>query len=129
MGASFTWNFYREGGALLFFGGISFLIYYFLANPPAVPTDLGPRGFERAATLARSPMFRLAAPMIAHFAGWLAYFPLGKLRSHLQVRLAYAGHWLGLSPDEFLGVCVLSGLGGVGLGVLLSAAGDAGPAV
>jgi tight adherence protein C len=91
--------------------------------PPAARPALGFRGQARALVLHNSPTFALLEPLLCQVAGWFAQLarlpslkePARRLRKAQALHLERAGHFLGLSPDEYSALSLLSllGLGGV----------------
>jgi tight adherence protein C len=113
----------RYGAALAAALCLGALIFA-LARIPASPRPtLGFRGQARALLLHSSASFALLEPVLCQVAGWLA--PLAtvpalkasahRLRKAQALHLERAGHFLGLTPDEYTALSLLSllGLGGV----------------
>lgn len=87
-----------------------------LAMLPVPPTPrLGHRGLVRHQCLERSALFAAAESWLRFIAGLVALLPIGTLRVSVEKRLLRAGHFLGLTSDEFLALSVVSAflLGGV----------------
>ncbi len=90
-----------------------------LAKRPAVPRpSLGARGVKRARALRQSAVFALTEPPLRALAAWIAILPIAVVRAPCRRSLTHAGNYLGLSADELLAGCVLSGAA-VGLGTWL----------
>lgn len=92
-------------------GGISSLVFRLAMTPAAIQPTLGGRGLRRAKALQRGGFFRLAEPTVRVVAGWMGLLPVERIRIHLRRVLVHAGEPLGLSEDELLASCALSGLG------------------
>ena len=111
------------GAIGLLAGSISVLLFTLAANEPPAPPRLGLRGRQRARVLERSSLFRACEPAIGVAAGWISHVPLAGLRARADTELMYAGDWLGLTPDELLGIMLLSGMTCAGGALLLYLAG------
>jgi tight adherence protein C len=78
----------------------------------------GLRGARRLSVLRASPLFAQAEPMIR----WLAVRVRALLPEQAHEKLArqlmLAGDFLGLAPEEFLALTLMSGAAGVGTGLL-----------
>jgi len=105
----------------LAFVGCFALVYTLACAPNARPNLHGVRGARRLRTLRGNALFAAAEPMIR----WLAvrvrpFVPEGVHRK-LEKQLMLAGDFLGLLPEEFLALILVSGLGGVGVGLAYAA--------
>jgi tight adherence protein C len=113
---------------------------YQLADVPMHPSPkLGPVGIQRRRALEQSELFRSFEPVIRQVAAWVAEVrrinlfglgnPMRKLRDRQTEHLTQAGHHLGLTPDDYMALCVLSGVGASALTVFLAAFDFSGPIV
>jgi len=105
----------------LAFVGCFALVYTVACAPSALPNLRGVRGARRLRALRASALFATAEPMIR----WLAvrvrpFMPEGVYR-RIEKQLMLAGDFLGLLPEEFLALTVISGLTGVGIGLAYAA--------
>jgi tight adherence protein C len=91
------------------------------SKPPVRSTEVGLRGYKRHKALESSLGFSLLEPALRLLAAWVAWLPLGGFRSRINTMLVHAGDYLGLTDDELIGMCVLSG--GVGVGVAIAVGG------
>ena len=91
--------------------GLSSLVFHLSMTPAAVRPTLGMRGLKRANALRRGGSFAVVEPLVRVLAGWLAAFPLRRVRTRLRRSLVRAGEYLGLSEDELMAMCVVCGLG------------------
>lgn len=100
--------------ALVFLG--AFLIVL-LATQVPIPlrARLGHRGVERTRALQAGGFFARGEPLIRFVAGILGDLSLAGLRVRQEGELRRADHVLGLTPDEYSALCLLSGacLGGI----------------
>jgi len=95
-------------GAALVMSGAAAALYPLMLIPPSPAPEFGARGLKRAQALQRSASFRLLDPLLRTLAAWLEHLPLVALRSSIQRRLVQGGEWLGLTPDEFVALNVIS---------------------
>lgn len=126
--------------ALALFGSSLALVSYQLAAIPMHPApQLGAVGVQRRRALERSSTMRAFEPALRQIAAWVAEFrrvnmlglgnAMRKLRDRQNEHLTQAGHYLGLTPDEYMALCILCGIGSVTLTLLLAAVDFSGPIV
>jgi tight adherence protein C len=93
-----------------------------------IPSDLrdpvlrGYRATRRREALESSVLLRIAWPLIRLCTYYAQLVPAKEWKEKKSVQLRNAGEPAGLSPDELLGLCIASTLGGTGLAVLFSTA-------
>lgn len=108
------------------------IIAYQLAAVPMHPSPrLGHLGIQRRRALERYPSLRMSEPAIRQVAAWVGEIrrvnllglsaALRKLRDRQAERLTQAGHFLGLTPDDYVALSVLCGLVGMALALLMHA--------
>ena len=102
---------------VLAFVGCFAFVYTVACAPTELPNMRGVRGARRLRALRGNALFASAEPMIR----WLAvrvrpFTPEGAYRK-LEKQLMLAGDFLGLLPEEFLALTLMSGLAGVGVGL------------
>src|SRR5690606_17427049 len=89
------------------------------AAPPVEAKRLGLRGLKRQRALEGFPVWAMVEPLVrwlgARFGGLLSK----DQRDDLNRRLALAGDFMGLLPEEVVGFSILSAFAGAGLGYLL----------
>ena len=95
---------------------IALAIYTLASTPAEPPPTLGLRGYNRQRALAGSTGFALIEPVIRKVGGWIAHLPLRNWRRRAGQLLSMAGDYLGLTPNEYLALIALGGLGGLLLG-------------
>ncbi len=126
--------------ALALFGSSLALVSYQLAAIPMHPApQLGAVGVQRRRALERSSAMRAFEPALRQIAAWVAEFrrvnmlglgsAMRKLRDRQTEHLTQAGHYLGLTPDEYMALCILCGIGSVTLTLLLAAVDFSGPII
>jgi tight adherence protein C len=77
---------------------------------PPVTTRLGRRGIKRQKALHAGGLFGLGEPLIRFLAGMVARLPLEALRSRQELELRRADYCLGLTPEEYSALSLLSGV-------------------
>lgn len=129
-----------HAAVLLLVGATLGLIAYQLAAIPMHPIPkLGALGVQRRLAMEKSDAFRSFDPLIRQIAAWVAEFrranvlglgrALRALRERQEQNLMQAGYYLGITPDEYVALCLLSGLAAVGLTVFLAYFDFSGPIV
>lgn len=73
-----------------------------------VAARLGRRGVQRRLSLERAGFFRAAEPGVRFLAGIVALLPLNGLRARQELELRRADYCLGLTPDEYSALSLLS---------------------
>ncbi len=112
---------YAYGGAALVALGIGVAVYAFSRNPSSERPDMGVRGLKRKRALEEGGLFAAGEPLVRFLAGRLSGLPLDSARAAVGEKLTHAGDWLGLTPDEFFALTVLSTLGFAGVSFSTSA--------
>ncbi len=92
-------------------GGVSIFVFQLAMVPTATRPTLGSRGLNRTKALRRDGLFALCEPLIRVVAAWVGALPVERIRRPLRRSLTHAGEYLGLSEDELIAMCGLSGLG------------------
>jgi tight adherence protein C len=100
-------------------GGVSALAFHLGMTPAAERPTLGGRGLNRANALCRGGLFALVEPLVRLLAGWVSVAPLERIRRPVRRSLIHAGEYLGLSEDELIALCALSGSGAGLIGLLV----------
>ena len=100
-------------------GGVSVFVFQLALMPPAARPILGGRGLNRAKAINRRGLFALLEPAVRALAAWVGVLPLKRVRRPLRRSLVHAGDYLGLSEDELIAMCALSGLGLGAAGLLV----------
>jgi tight adherence protein C len=100
-------------------GGAFGFAFQVALTPPAVRPTLGGRGFSRAKAISRGGFFATVEPAVRALAAWVSVLPLERVRRPLHRSLVHAGDYLGLSEDELIAMCALSGLGLGAAGLLV----------
>lgn len=95
---------------LMILGGTAGLCFQLARRPAAPRPSLGARGVKRARALTQSAVFPLIEPSLRALAAWIAVLPIAAIRVPCRRSLTHAGDYLGLTADELLAGCALSGL-------------------
>src|SRR4051812_1471721 len=101
----------------LFVGAIGvsllFATYGVVSAPTRVASRLGLRGVKRRRAIENNPAWTSVEPLVR----WLGVRISGLLaddtRARLDVQLGLAGDWLGLTPEEYIALSVVSFFGGL----------------
>jgi tight adherence protein C len=80
---------------------------------------LGLRGLKRERALQRSPLWAQVEPIVHWLGTRLSPLLSDNFRQDLNRKIALAGDYLGLLPEEVVSLSLLTGIGGVGIGSLL----------
>lgn len=95
------------------------LAYLAAAAPPAEGKRLGLRGLKRQRALQSIPVWSTLEPLVRWLGLRLSGFVSRSQREELNRKIGLAGDFLGLLPEELLGLCVMTSLGGMALGYAL----------
>lgn len=106
----------------LFIGALTaslFITTYAVAAAPSrVANRLGMRGLKRQRALADNPAWAQVEP----FVRWLGVRVSGvledPLRGRMDRQLGLAGDYLGITPEEYLALSIMSAFGGAGFGAV-----------
>jgi tight adherence protein C len=89
-----------------------FCLAYGIASAPTQPSSpLGLRGLKRQRMLATSEGWAMFEPLVR----WMGIRVSGILtppqRASLDDQISFAGDWMGITPEEYIGLSILSGVG------------------
>lgn len=96
-------------GSLLIAFGIAVVIYQLAQQQPAPRPEVGLRGLKRKLALEKGGLFPLIEPVMRFVAGHVSKLPLDETRASIAQKLMHAGDYLGLTPDEYIALSILSG--------------------
>ena len=99
---------------------LAFVVFVLGRNAPAVSPKLGTRGLKRQRALAEGGLFKTFEPMIRFIASWIARVQMPRFRQYIDMQLVYGGDWLGITPDEYLSIILISAFAFGGVGYLAS---------
>jgi len=96
----------------------SFLTYALVGAPTRVASRLGMRGLKRRRAIENNPAWAQIEPLVRWFgvrvSGWLS----DDVREALDKQLRLAGDWMGLTPEEYVGLSIVGLLGGLLFGAV-----------
>lgn len=84
------------------------LVLLVAGTPIPPPPRLGHRGAERQRAIAVGGFFAVVEPLVRFLAGLIALLPLERLRRRQERELRRADHYLGITPDEYTALAVIS---------------------
>jgi tight adherence protein C len=100
------------------FLSIAFATYGVASAPTRVASRLGLRGLKRRRAIENNPAWASIEPLVR----WLGVRVSGLLsddqRVKLDAQLGLAGDWLGLTPEEYVSLSIVSFFGGLAFGVV-----------
>jgi tight adherence protein C len=99
-------------------GAVLCAAYALLTVPVVAPSFLGPRGLQRGRALARNRLWRQAEPAVRWLGARLRPLLPERFRRSTDEQITLSGDFLGLQPEEFVSLSVLSCLGGLSVGAL-----------
>lgn len=99
--------------------GISGLAFQLARVPPLGRPTLGIRGLKRSRAVRNGLIFPSLEPMVRLVAAWVSLLPIDAARNRARDAVVHAGDFLGLSEDELIAICALSGLVLGGTAVLI----------
>lgn len=95
------------------------IVYVAASAPTASDKRLGLRGLKRQRALETVPMWSTIEPLLRWIGARFAGLVSDDWRRSLDAKIALAGDFLGLLPEETIGLSILCGMGGTGVGWLL----------
>ncbi len=98
---------------------LSVLFYLLLRKRPPPPSYLGVRGLKRRQMMEHNELFRATEPLIRFLGTWIGNLPLDAMRQRIARQLRLSGEQLGVTPNEFIAMSLLSGVAGLFLGWVL----------
>jgi tight adherence protein C len=101
------------------FGVALFFFTYAFASAPTRPASrLGMRGLKRRRAIENNPGYAKIEPIVR----WLGVRISGILSPEqavaLDTQIGLAGDYLGLTPEEYVSLSIVSGIGGLGFGAI-----------
>jgi tight adherence protein C len=95
------------------------LTYVGAATPSAEPKRLGLRGLKRQRALESIPLWPVIEPAVRWMGARVSGLVRSETREKLNQRISLAGDYLGLLPEEVVGLSILTALTGIVLGSML----------
>ena len=101
---------------MIFTVAIAMAVYAIASAPSRQASRLGMRGLKRRRTLEDNDGWKQIEPLVR----WLGVRVSGVLsdgfRTKIERQLILGGDWLGITPDEFVALSIVSFFGGLGFG-------------
>ena len=102
---------------------IGMVVYIIAGTSSKVAGRLGLRGLKRQKVLEKSDGWQNFEPFVRWLGVRVSGLVSDELRTKIDVQIALAGDYLGLTADEFVALSILSGIGGLGAGWLFGVIG------
>ncbi len=116
----FTWQLlafrYAAAGCIAF--AATSLVYGVASAPTREASRLGLRGLKRQKALQSNETWAAIEPLVRWLGLRVSGIPNDDQRAALDRQICLAGDYLGLTPDEYLALCILSAFGCALLGVV-----------
>ena len=103
------------------FVAVLFAMYALASAPAHAAARLGLRGFKRVRSLEQNDAWAQIEPLVRWLAARVSPLVRGQLRAKLDRDIMLAGDFWGLTPEEYVGLSILSGLAGLFLGTAFTA--------
>jgi len=88
-----------------------FAVAFGIASAPTRPSSpLGLRGLKRTRTLATNDQWRQFEPLVRWLGIRVSGIATDSQRAALDYHLSLAGDWLGITPDEYIALSLISGV-------------------
>ncbi len=108
---------YRFGAAGAFFFALAIATYSVTSAPTRVASRLGLRGLKRQRALANNDAWAAIEPLVRWLGVRVSGIPTEEQRAALDKQLSLAGDYLGLTPEEYLALFIVSAVGGLVVGL------------
>ena len=108
---------YRFGAAGAFFLALGIATYTVTSAPTRVASRLGLRGLKRQRALANNDAWAAIEPLVRWLGVRVSGIPTEEQRAALDKQLSLAGDYLGLTPEEYLALFIVSAVGGLVVGL------------
>ena len=97
-----------------------FVVAYVIAAAPSSPSNpLGLRGLKRQRIIATNESWASVEPLIRWMGIRVSGIMSESQRTALDTQLSLAGDWMGITPEEYLGLSLLSFLACAGAGAII----------
>jgi len=93
--------------------------YAVVSAPTRVASRLGLRGLKRQRALQHNDLWASVEPLVRWLGVRVSGLPSDEQRDALDRQISLAGDFLGLTPDEYLALFMLSAIGGAGAGAAI----------
>lgn len=96
----------------------SAFVYVIASTPTREASRLGLRGLKRQRALASSESWAAIEPLVRWLGLRVSGIPTDEQRAALDHQISLAGDYLGLTPDEYIALSILSGIAGAFAGAM-----------
>lgn len=103
---------------LLLAAAVAIAVYALASAPSRVASRLGMRGLKRLRALEKNEQWRSIEPLVRWFGVRVSGILTEDQRKQLDKQLSLAGDFLGITPEEYVGLSILSFFGGVLFGII-----------
>jgi tight adherence protein C len=103
---------------------VATLLYAALSAPSRVASRLGVRGFKRRRAIENNASWAQIEPLVRWLSVRVSGVVSDGLRRQLDEQIAFAGDYLGLLPEEYVALTIVSAFGGLLFGVVAGLASD-----
>jgi tight adherence protein C len=108
----------RSVAALCVFIAIILAVYTVASAPSRTASRLGLRGLKRQRALATNEGWASIEPLVRWLGVRVSGIPTDEQRDALDRQISLAGDFLGLTPDEYLALFIISGVAGSVIGAV-----------
>jgi len=108
----------RFGAAAAVFVAILLAAYAVASAPSRTASRLGLRGLKRTRALQTNDAWATIEPLVRWLGVRVSGIPTEEQRAALDRQISLAGDYLGLTPDEYLALFIISGVGGAAAGAI-----------
>jgi tight adherence protein C len=110
---------FRIAAVVAVAGAVFVLTYVGAATPSPEAKRLGLRGLKRQRALENVPMWSILEPVVRWLGARVSGLVTKETREKLNQKIALAGDFLGLLPEEVVGFSILTSIGGLAFGYVL----------
>lgn len=103
----------RDLLAATFAACLGVVAYVVVGAPTRVASRLGMRGLKRRRTIENNPLWAQVEPLVRWLGVRVSGLLSDGLRAALDEQLGLAGDYLGLTPEEYVGLSIVSCVGGL----------------
>jgi tight adherence protein C len=109
----------RQAFVLAFSSALFLLTYSVASAPTRIATRLGMRGLKRRRAIDSGGAWAQFEPLVRWMGVRVSGIMTEETRDKIDNQLMLAGDYLGLIPEEYVALCILSGIFGAGFGAVM----------